>query len=90
MNQNKGNQDPQKPNMGNPANQRPTFDKDQPQRVGQTEHGRDIAHDRDSKVSRPSSPGEGIPELDEPEVEGVGNEGGRGRESMNQKKQGGM
>ena len=57
---------------------RPGFDKDQPQRSpGQRQPDRSDADDRGNRKQGPDDPNAAIPDLEEPNVEGVGNEGGK-------------
>ena len=73
MNQNKNNQGQPNPNQGN---QQQEFDRKGTNPSGQPDRGREIADDREQNVrKRPDNSDQGIPELDEPDVEGVGEEG---------------
>lgn len=62
-----GHQVPGKGNEGEPGNE---------EKVEQSAPDRSQADDRGAGTgARPGDQGQGIPELDEPDVEGVGNEG---------------
>lgn len=73
MNKSKNNQGQQKPSHGN---QQQEFERKGTNPSGQPDRGRDIAEDRGQDVrNRPDDSDQAIPELDEPDVEGVGEEG---------------
>lgn len=73
MNQNKNNQGEKKPNQGN---QQQEFERKPANPSGQPNRGRDSADDRGQGIgNRPDDNEPAIPELDEPDVEGVGEEG---------------
>lgn len=58
------------------------FDKDQPsENPGEPLHDRSRADDREGLRRKPKSDSGAIPDLPEPDVEGVGNEGGDHTES---------
>jgi hypothetical protein len=78
MNQNNKNQGKDAPNKGT----RVDFDKDQPGEVaGQPIHDRNQADKRQGLRRKPESEPAAIPELDEPNVEGVGKEEGKHTEA---------
>ena len=73
MNQNKDNQGQHNPNQGN---QQQEFDRKGTNPSGQPDLEHEIADDRGQDVrNRPDDSDQAIPELDEPDVEGVGEEG---------------
>ena len=73
MNQNKNNQGQQNPNQGNPQQE---FERKGTNPSGQPDRERETANDRGQDVRhRPNDGDQAIPELDEPNVEGVGEEG---------------